>query len=229
MNHSRLCANDNGIAGGRSRAANGLDPETGKVYWSVPIDSKASMTIPTPRLAGDRLFLTSFYGGSALIKLNPDDPTSASIVWQSKLARAGQEMPNNTTKLHCVMSTPYIKDGYIYGVCSYGQLRCLRLEDGERIWQDLHATGSVTEPTERWANAFLIPNGDRFFLPNEKGDLIIARLTPKGYEEISRTHLLEPTGNAMGRKVVWSHPAFANRCMYARNDKELICVSLAAE
>ena len=28
--------------------------------------------------------------------------------------------------------------------------------------------------------------------------------------------------------VVWSHPAFANRSVYARNDKEIICVSLAA-
>jgi hypothetical protein len=128
------------------------------------------------------------------------------------------------------MSTPYIKDGYIYGVCSFGQLRCLRLEDGERIWQDLRATRSEEGTKDRWANAFLIPNGDRFFLPDEKGDLIIARITPKGYEEISRTHLLEPTTTAWGgRKVVWSHPAFANRAMYARNDSELICVSLAAE
>ena len=31
-----------------------------------------------------------------------------------------------------------------------------------------------------------------------------------------------------GRAVVWSHPAFANRCVYARNDKEIACVSLAA-
>jgi hypothetical protein len=29
--------------------------------------------------------------------------------------------------------------------------------------------------------------------------------------------------------VVWSHPAFAHRSMYARNDKEIVCVSLAAE
>ncbi|HTD87767.1 MAG TPA: pyrrolo-quinoline quinone, partial [Candidatus Binatia bacterium] len=78
-----------------------------------------------------------------------------------------------------------------------------------------------------WANAFLIKNGDRFFLPNEKGDLIIARLTPEGYQEISRAHLLEPTNTAAGRDVVWSHPAFANRSVYARNDKELICASLA--
>ncbi len=54
----------------------------------------------------------------------------------------------------------------------------------------------------------------------------------KGYEEIDRAHLLEPTGDAgfgSRRQVLWSHPAFANRCMYARNDKEIICVSLAAD
>ena len=29
-----------------------------------------------------------------------------------------------------------------------------------------------------------------------------------------------------GRDVVWSHPAFADRCVFARNDKEIVCVSL---
>ena len=33
---------------------------------------------------------------------------------------------------------------------------------------------------------------------------------------------------AFGRKVVWSHPAFANRSVYVRNDHEIVCVSLAA-
>ena len=74
-----------------------------------------------------------------------------------------------------------------------------------------------------------MPQGDRVFLFNEKGDLIIAQLTPKGYQEIDRAHLLEPTGKAMVRKVVWSHPAFAQRCTFARNDKEMVCVSLAAD
>jgi outer membrane protein assembly factor BamB len=74
---------------------------------------------------------------------------------------------------------------------------------------------------------FLVKNGDRFFLVNEKGDLIIARLSPNGYAEISRAHLLDPTSDAWGRKVLWSHPAFANRSAYMRNDQEIICVSLA--
>ena len=74
-----------------------------------------------------------------------------------------------------------------------------------------------------------MPQGGRFFLPNEQGDLILARLTPTGYQELSRTKLLEPTNRDPGRRVVWSHPAFANRCIYARNDREILCASLAAE
>jgi hypothetical protein len=73
-----------------------------------------------------------------------------------------------------------------------------------------------------------VKNGNRFFVFNEKGDLIIARFSPKGYEELSRAHVLEPTNTAAGRDVLWSHPAFANKHMYARNDKEIICVELGA-
>jgi hypothetical protein len=80
----------------------------------------------------------------------------------------------------------------------------------------------------RSADIFLVQNGDRFFLVTEKGDLIIAKLNPTGYREISRAHLLDPSNTAFGREVVWSHPAFANRNIYVRNDKEIICVSLAA-
>lgn len=74
--------------------------------------------------------------------------------------------------------------------------------------------------------AFLT-NGDRYFLFNEAGELIISRLSKTGYEEISRKPLLEPTGEAFGRNVVWSHPAYADKSIFARNNKQLIRVSLA--
>ena len=32
---------------------------------------------------------------------------------------------------------------------------------------------------------------------------------------------------AFGRMVVWSHPAFAEKCVFVRNDKEVVCYSLA--
>jgi outer membrane protein assembly factor BamB len=199
-------------------SANSLDPETGTLYWSEPFASRAGMTIPTPRKLDDWLFFTTFYSGSLMLRLDPKKPAEEAIWKTQKVSE------KDTTQLNSVMSTPFLMDGYIYGVCSYGQLRCLNAKTGERVWETFQATTSG-DPV-RWANAFIVKNGDHFFLFNEKGDLIIARFSPKAYEEISRAHLLEPTSDAAGRAVVWSHPAFANRRIYARNDKELICVDL---
>jgi outer membrane protein assembly factor BamB len=201
-------------------SVNGLDPETGQRYWSVPFEVKAGLTIPTPRQLGDDLFLTSFYDGAMLLRFErgADKP---SVVWKGKVH---SEDPRRTDTLHSIMPTPVVKDGYIYGVCSYGELRCLKAATGDRVWQTRQPTGGKQE---RWANAFLVPQGERYFLFNEQGDLILAKMTPAGYEEISKAHLLEPTNHLAGRPVVWSHPAFANRCVFVRNDKEIICVSLA--
>jgi outer membrane protein assembly factor BamB len=200
-------------------AVNGLDPETGKVYWThrhtPPV--RSGMTIPSPLKIGDLLFLTSFYNGSLLLRIDSDQP---SVVWQSK-----KVSEKDTDGLHSVMATPLIEKGYIYSPCSYGQFRCLKLETGERLWETFAPTSGKSE---RWGHAFVVKNGDRAFLFNEKGDLIIAKLTPEKYEEISRVHLLEPNNKDPRRPVVWSHPAFANRSVYARNDSEIVCASLAA-
>jgi outer membrane protein assembly factor BamB len=201
---------------------NSLDPKSGAVYWSLRSSAPINygMTIATPRKMDDLLFLTCFYNGSWMLRLDPTKP-AASTVWQSQ--RISEK---NTDALHSTMSTPFLEAGYIYGVCSYGQLRCLKADSGERIWETLNATTTDGQPA-RWANAFIVKNGNRFFLFNEQGDLIIAKLTPERYEELSRAHILEPANRDPGRPVVWSHPAFANRRVYARNDKEIICVDLA--
>jgi hypothetical protein len=75
----------------------------------------------------------------------------------------------------------------------------------------------------------MVQNDWRSFLFAETGHLILARLSRVGFEELGRMQVLEPTGECFGRPVVWSHPAFAERCVVARNDKQIVCVSLAAE
>jgi hypothetical protein len=116
----------------------------------------------------------------------------------------------------------------IYGVdVQSGALVGASLEDGERLWQTIQPT-TGGERRGRYGTAFLVRQGDHFFLFNEQGDLLLAKLSPQGYEELGRFRVLEATNNTFGRPVVWSHPAFAQKCLFARNDKELVCVDLAA-
>jgi outer membrane protein assembly factor BamB len=201
-----------------SEAINGLDPKTGKVYWSQPLKPSFGMSIAMPRKLGPYVFASGYGEAAVLLKLNDSEP-GAEVVWRGN--------PRNA--VYAATVTPFLEEGVIYG-CDIGTsaLTCARLENGERLWQTQEpTTGGARRP--RYGTAFLVKHEDRFFLFNERGDLILAKLSPRGYEELGRFHVLEPTNNTFGRPVVWSHPAFAEKCLFARNDKELVCVSLAAE
>jgi outer membrane protein assembly factor BamB len=202
-------------------AVNGLDPETGQSLWAAPFPTRYGLVIATPRLDHERLFVTAFYEGPLMLGFSREK-AAPEVLWRS-LKPVSER---NTDGLHSIISTPVFDGDYIYGVCSYGQLRCLKSATGERVWETLKATVPSGQET-RWANAFLVRQGDRYFIFNEKGDLIIARLSPQGYTETSRMHLIDAVDPSPGRDVVWSHPAFAGRAVYARNDRELIAVSLA--
>jgi outer membrane protein assembly factor BamB len=206
-------------------AIHSLDPATGKEFWSQPYTKNGNpqrpvVTIATPRVADDLLFISAFYNGGLMLGLSADKPDAVEV-WRGK-----SDNPGKPDTLHTVMTTPVIKDGHVYGVCGFGQLRCLRADSGAQVWERQDV---FQGKKELFGTAFLVASGERFFLFTDQGDLIIARLSPKGYNEIDRAHLLEPTVGTRGRTVVWCHPAFADRCMFVRNDKEMLCVSLAAK
>ena len=99
------------------------------------------------------------------------------------------------------------------------------MDSGEKLWSTF--SPAEGERPSSWANVFTIRQGNRYFLANDYGELIIAGLSPAGYREISRTKLIDPTHQVGGRTRVWSHPAVANRSVYLRNDREIRCYSLA--
>ena len=199
---------------------NALDPETGKPYWTVPLPQWQGMAIMAPRKDGDYLFVGAVFGTSVGLKLASDKP-AVSESWRGPRNMKG-------LGLYPMNMTPFAEGGVVYGVDHPGQFRALKIATGERLWESwLPVTGKAQSGLVYCGTAFVVKNGARFFLFNEKGELLLARLSPKGYEEVSRVKLLVPTGVYGGRDVVWSHPAFAHRCVYARNDKELVCASLA--
>ena len=208
-------------------AVSSLNPETGAIYWSVPWEVRSSMTVSMPVRDGNQLFLTQFYGGSMMLRLATDRP-AAERVWQ---VMGTSEMPNDTRALHSLVTTPIVDGDYVYGVDSYGELRGLDARTGDRLWMSDQMTVQ-----RRWGAAFMVRHGDRYFVNNDAGDLIIARFTPEGYVEIDRTKLIDATSRSgygprrfEDRAVNWTHPAYANRHLVTRNDEEIIRVSLAAE
>ncbi len=204
----------------------GMNAATGEVHWEIPTKpNKMPINVPGPALNedGTRMFLSVFYDGSKMIALDPSAP-AAELLW----ARAGIN-ERRTDALHAMISPPYLRDGHVYGIDSYGQMRCLDMATGDRLWEDQKAV-----PEGRWATVFMVREAasDRTWMVNEQGELILARLTPGGYGEIARTPLIEPLTPLNQRAsgaVMWAPPAFANRCVFVKNDRELICVSLAAE
>jgi outer membrane protein assembly factor BamB len=198
-----------------AEAVYGLDPETGTKYWSIDMEPKYGMAIMSPRQAGDYLYAGGIGWVGALMKLAKDKP-AAEVVWRGEKA----------TAVYPVNSTPIVDGDVLYGVDQPGELRAIKVATGERLWETTAPTTGGKPASS--GTGFLVKNGDRYFIFGEKGVLTIARLTPRKYEELGRAQLLEPTNDAFGRPVVWSHPAFANKCAYARNDKELVCVTLAA-
>ena len=203
-----------------------LDPATGEVYWEEVWDARGGMSVATPVRSGNYLLVTQFYLGSMMMQLDQDRP-SATMLWKGQ---SRSEMPDQTDGLHALITTPLIEGNYIYGVGSYGELRGLNARTGERLWMS-----DAMVAQARWGAAFMVKQGDRYLVVNDDGVLITAQFTPEGYVEHGRTRLIEPTSDAgfgprkaFDRKVNWSHPAYANRHIFHRNDNEIIRASLDA-
>jgi outer membrane protein assembly factor BamB len=190
-----------------------LDPTSGKPYWQVPfILGRAPLALATPVLHGDFLLVVSFENGTKLLKLDRARP-AASVVWETRLR------PNS------LMGTPLFREGHFYVADNYGEFQCIDATTGKRVWGTRKPTGQ----TQWGESVHLTPNGNRIFLFNDRGQLIVARLSPAGYDELSRVDLIEPTvGAKEERAVAWAHPAYANKHILVRNDKELLRASLAA-
>lgn len=199
----------------RPDAVTALEPETGGEIWSVPYPSDANLVVMTPIVWENYLFVGGYQDHNMLVEL-ADDGQSAEVVWKD----------NSQHGISPVNVQPYLEGSVLYGVDHNGRLYGVELPSGNRLWDTAEPFG---QRPPRSGTAFIVRQGDHYWLFTENGDLIIAKLSPTGYEEIGRAHILEPTNDAFGRPVVWCAPAYANGRMYVRNDKECVSVNLSAE
>jgi outer membrane protein assembly factor BamB len=204
-------------AGGRRQlivwtqeAVTSLDPKTGKTWWREQLRTPGDQAVATPVYANGRLLIAGL-----MMKLAADKP-AASILWPETKSPMKRILSNTSTAL--------LRGEYVFSARISGELACLDAGTGNQVWQ----TNTVTSPGNG-SSIHLTPCGDTVFLFTDRGDLIHAQLTPQGYREISRVHLLDPTSPFGDKKCAWTPPAYANRHVFARSDEELVCASLAAK
>jgi outer membrane protein assembly factor BamB len=159
--------------------------------------SSASVNAATPLILGNLIFVSASYGtGAALLEVNGD---TFRKLWSNDDA-----MSNH-------YSTCVHRDGYLYGFHGRpeeGQaLRCIELRSGKVMWSlDGYGAGTVTLA------------GDRLIILRENGELVLAPASPKKLEPNAHARIL--TG------VVRAYPAIADGMLYARNERQLVCVRL---
>ncbi len=153
----------------------------------------------------DQVFISSGENhGSVLLALSPKDGKfDVREVWSSQ---------GTKSVLRSEWQTSILLDGHLYGMDNVGSagpvthLTCIKADTGERAWQQL-----------RFGKGNFIAADGKLFISTIKGELVVARATPKGYEEIGRKEVLGFTRQA---------PALAGGLLYLRDDAEIVCLDV---
>lgn len=184
----------------------GVDPRDGQLLWAIPYRVTNGVSIADPVCREGLVLVAGYWEGSKAIRLG-ENPTDAEIAWEDRM-------------LCGLMSAPLYRHGYVYLLDRRFGVTCVELATGEKPWRDenhqLTPRGSNPQATMIWLDSPDQP--DRAMMLNANGELILLRLTPQGFHEQSRTTIIGPT---------WAHPAYAGHHVFARDDRELVCFSLA--
>ncbi|MES2596764.1 MAG: PQQ-binding-like beta-propeller repeat protein [Verrucomicrobiota bacterium] len=164
-----------------------VQAKDGTPIWTHEWNTRYGVNASDPILSDDKLFISTGYNkGCTLLKLTDSQPEK---VWESKV-------------LKNQFNSSVLIDGYLYGIdgdqnsrCS---LKCVKLEDGKVAWEE-KSVGFGS----------LIAADGRLIILTEKGELVIAKTSSEGFEEITRAQVLN------GR--CWSSPVLANGRLYVRN------------
>lgn len=186
-----------------------VNPKTGALYWREPMVTSSNDGNSMPVAQGKRVLL-----GGLMMEVDTKRPEGR-VVWPEGKALSKRILSNTSTALW--------RGNFIYAARSGGEFVCLEARNGEQLWGTNVVTGA-----KNGASIHLTESPVGTFLFTDEGNLILAELRPEGYREISRAKVIEPTSGFGGKLVAWAAPSFANRQVYVRSDKEVVCWSLAA-
>ena len=179
-----------------------VNPRDGALLWTIPFEVNYGTSIAMPLFREGVALVSNYYDGSKAIRLGTTT-TDAEVIWEDR------------RNLRGLMAQALYRKGYGYLLDKRHGLTCFEFATGNKIWDDenrMTPKGRNPQATMVW-----IDDEDRAIILNSDGELILARLNPEGYNEQSRTQIIGET---------WAHPAYASSRVYARSDREIVCVSL---
>jgi outer membrane protein assembly factor BamB len=167
-----------------------IERKGGKELSLYPWKTKHDVNASTPIVIDDAIFISSGYNhGGALLALTDE---GLEPIWE-------------TRDMKTQMSGSVLIDGHLYGFDDK-VLKCFGL-DGEEKWAE-----------RGLGNGALMGAPGRLIVISGKGDLIIAKASPAGYEELSKAEIIDDGG------VFWTTPVLVNGLIYGRSSKgTLVC------
>lgn len=192
----------------KGASVSGIDLKSGNSLWQYPYMTDYDCNIATPILVDGNVLVSSGENhGSTMLKIgSKGDDFKVSKVWES--TGGGSVMRNEwQTAIHL--------DGYLYAFDNVGSagpvthLVCIKAATGEPVWRKT-----------RFGKGNMIAADGKLFATTMKGELVVIRATPDGYEEIGRSNVIGTTRQA---------PALANGRLYLRDSAEIVCLDVRAK
>ena len=184
-----------------------VSTENGELLWGYPWRTgRFDVHAATPIfIAPDKIYISSAYGkGAALIRVKVMDAPESS-------ARKSIEVEEvwKNERMQNRLATAVLHDNHLYGF-HRTILKCIDASTGMEKWK----TRGFGEGTLMLADGHLIILGDR-------GKLGLVKATASAYHEVASAEVLSG--------LCWTVPILANGRLYARNEKEMVCLDMTGK
>ena len=236
-------------AGGKGQAFLAFDKKSGKVAWKTGND-RATHASPVPAtIHGVRQII--FFTQSGLVSLKSDSgkelwryafpyrtsTASDPIAWNDivycsagygvgagacRIEKKGNsftatELWRREGGLVNHWTTPVCKDGYLYGIYGFKEfgrapLKCVEMATGKEIW---------SQPGFGSGGGTILVGDSHVLVQSDRGPLVLAEASPKGYKEVARC---QPLGGKC-----WTMAVVSDGKIFCRNTKEGVCLDVSVK
>lgn len=167
------------------------DPRSGKLLWTE--QCLGGEVAPSPAFGGSTVFVANEYAVASAIRLDTSGGTTQTeVIWQWD-----ESLPE--------VASPVATDDHCYIATSMGEIVCLDIQTGTKVWSHEFEKGFYSSP---------ILVGDRIYALDREGTMHIFKTGPK-FELIGSPKLAEPTS---------ATPAYLDRRIYVRTEHNIICI-----